>query len=89
MKQIKTITAKVKNAEKFDKEVNEALVKGWTICNRQLLHNPPLFYAELVREDYLPKYATCRNCKDFAHRESIHSYCQNGCRDLSKWRPKP
>lgn len=88
MKQIKTITAKVKNAKKFDKEVNDAVAKGWDLHSRQLMPDPPLLYAELSIDDYLPEGAGCSNCSDYPRKESLHSRC-HGCRDGSRWRPKP
>lgn len=85
MKQIKTIMAKVKKAEEFDREVNEALERGWCLRDRKLL-DPHHLYAELERDDHVPKGAHCSNCREFDRRDSIHALCHK-CRHLDQWRP--
>jgi hypothetical protein len=59
MLQIKTIIDNI--ASEFDKEVNEALAKGWTLTRRCLV--PEGFIAEMEKVIITEAERTCENCK--------------------------
>lgn len=54
MKQIKTIVFRMNDAEDFDRQVNAAIVEGWTLIERKVLRphtegKYTMLYAELER----------------------------------------
>jgi hypothetical protein len=93
MKQIKTIALNCQHD--FDEAVNGALQDGWKLTKRRLVQTPAgytnYYYAELERDDYVPKYASCDNCEhsinDGIPSEAALLRCR-GCKQLSRWAPQ-
>ena len=72
MKQIKTITERLGDAEHFDAMVNEALQEGWRLTKRKVLMPRAqggerftfiMLYAELEKEVITEEERNCGNCK--------------------------
>lgn len=93
MKQIKTITERLGDAESFDKMVNEALQDGWRLTKRKVLMPRAqggerftfiMLYAELEKEDIPERERHCANCK--YHRVRIEKEPCNSCgSNFSLW----
>jgi hypothetical protein len=90
MKQIKTIMAELNDTEEFDRDVNTALAKGWTLVKRDVLPpyesesilNPSMLYAELEL------VASCSNCENFDKENGPSDDCDDCNLALNKWRPR-
>lgn len=74
MLQIKTIKNRLDNAESFDRDVNAALTKGWTLTKRTVLQpmaqsesmqSYTMLYAELQRVEITEAERGCESCKHY------------------------
>lgn len=106
MKQIKTIYKTMDpkivgplEVEDFDRQVNEALQDGWKLVKRDVFHPNGntsydyhrVLYAEMERDDCVPKYASCDNCAHLITEEIPSEAAMRrcfGCKQMSRWAPR-
>jgi uncharacterized paraquat-inducible protein A len=89
MKQIKTIRARLDNAEIFDEKVNAAIAEGWELKRRDFIpsrseNSFTMLYAELERETITEAERCCENCAHF-NTPSQKPPCCDCSEDCDKW----